>query len=327
MSNKKRKRRSVSSARVRAEKKQNETDFGPLQLPDGVKFFKVNKAGPIRLNIIPYEVGKLNPYAKRGELHYEFTYYVHRGIGANNDTIACPAKIMKTECPICEFRQQQIRNPDADPDLIKQLEPKERQLFVVQDVDNIGAGLQVWDVSYYLFGRMLDARIRNSDDDEGWENFHDLTDGFMLKIGIEERTFAGHSFYAAETIDFKPRKKPLDESLIDDAPCLDECVKIESYDSIKSKLLELSDDDDDDEVEDEKPKKVVKKSKSKREQDVDLDDDDDDDDDDDEVEDEDEKPKKVVKKSKSKREQDVDLDDDDDDEDWDDDDDDEDWDD
>src|SRR5271154_1674773 len=69
-----------------------------LEVPEGTNFFQLKQSGVKRLEIIPYIVGKGNPFADEGEKHYERTYYVHRSVGANNDTYCCPAKNWKKPC-------------------------------------------------------------------------------------------------------------------------------------------------------------------------------------------------------------------------------------
>ena len=63
-----------------------------IKMPEGLSFYKV-KTGVKRLDIIPFKVGKGNPFADPGTIHFERTYWVHRNVGANNDTYCCPAKM------------------------------------------------------------------------------------------------------------------------------------------------------------------------------------------------------------------------------------------
>ena len=78
------------------------------------------------IDILPYEAGEGNPWAEPGNLHWERTYYVHKGIGANGDTIVCPRMTAKEErCPICEARLKLMKEGDEDnEELIKDLSPK-----------------------------------------------------------------------------------------------------------------------------------------------------------------------------------------------------------
>jgi hypothetical protein len=227
-----------------------------LRLPDKVTLFKP-KAGVMLLDIIPYIVGKGNPWAEPGNLHYERTYYSHRGIGANQDSYLCARMSSKQRCPVCEHRLALLKSADGDEEkeaAAKDLSPKQRQLFNVINLKEPDKGVQLWDISYHLFGRLLDLRIRDSDEDDGWEKFFFLEDGFTLKVGFGEKSFAGNSFVEAETIDFKPRKEQYDDEILEDTHCLDKLLVQEPYDDLKKVLLQTADEDED-EDEDTLPKK------------------------------------------------------------------------
>ena len=251
-----------SSAKKRVDA--HESGFGrkSLNVAEDVKFFNLDKAGTRRVDVLPYRVGEGNPFADAGELHYERTYWAHRGVGANQDTYVCPAKTADKRCPICEHLAKLQRDPDADEELIKSLLPKERQLWNVIDVEDRDEGVQLWDISFHLFGKLLDDEIRNVDEDEEFENFFHLEDGSMLKLGVKEKKFAGVAFREVTTIGFKTRKgKGYDEEVLDDVHDLDGILAVLDYDKLKAIFLQIEDDDDDDETE----RPARRKSKSEPE--------------------------------------------------------------
>lgn len=237
-----------------------------VKLPEGVSFFGPKKAGTFRLEIIPYEVpanpkGGQNPNAQPGELHYERTYFSHRGIGADERTYVCPAKTAGRSCPICEHRKELMRDRDADEDLIKALAPKQRQLWNVYDHAEPEKGVQIWDVSFHLFGKQLKAAINNADEDDGWEYFADPADGLTLRVGMEEKSFSGNSFLECSTVGFKARREPLSDEVLDAAQPLDDLLILLDYEKLKSIFLQeegVEKPDDDDEP---APKKERKQTK------------------------------------------------------------------
>jgi hypothetical protein len=284
--------RRYTSARDRAEKHTSGFSSTYLKLPNGVQSFKP-KPGVMLLDIIPFVAGKGNPWAEPGNLHWERTIFVHRGIGANGDTFLCPRKISNSPCPICEHRARLMKDADEDKEeLIKDLAPKERQLINLINLKEPDKGVQVWDVSYHLFGKVLEARIRNSDEDEGWENFFFLEGGMTLKIGFAEKSFGGVSFAETETIDFKPRKTEYDEDILEKVLAFDDLLIEPKYDALKAAFLQKDDDEDEDEA----PKKSSAKPKSKKSVD------------DEEDEDEDEE---IATRAKSKKKQDEEAEDED----------------
>jgi hypothetical protein len=313
-----------ASARGRAEQKQRESSFSSnyLKIPEGVKFFKP-KVGVMLIDIVAYRVGEGNPCADEGMLHYERTYHLHARIGPDSVPYLCARLTADKPCIICQHRARLLKTAaEESEDVIKDLAPKERQLFWVRNLKDPDAGWMIWDTSYHLFGKQLDARIRNSDEEEGWDRFAALKGGMTLKIGFKEKSFGGRTFLEAETIDFKERED-LGSKLLEKLGCLDEMLLLPDYDKLKKVFLEADDEDEDEEApkskksdeDDEEDEKPAKKKPVVEDDDEDedeppkkskkaSDDDDDDEDeadqeeakDDDDDDDEDEKPAKKSKK-------------------------------
>lgn len=232
-------KRQYTSARERAEKHSSGFTAPYLKGADKLTFFKP-KAGVMLLDILPYEAGEGNPWAEPGNLHWERTFYAHRGIGANNDSFLCPRMTSKERCPICEHRARLQKEGDPDMEnLIKDLAPKERQLFNVIDTKEPDKGVQVWDFSYHLFGKLLEARLRDSDEEDNWGNFFFMEGGFTLKIGFGSKSYAGRRAYVeVETIDFKPRREDYEEDILEKVHCLDDLLTSPSYEKLKATFLE-----------------------------------------------------------------------------------------
>ncbi len=260
-------RHKYTSGRDRAKKKEQGMGFSAtyLKVPQGASFFRP-KVGIYLLDILPYLVGKHNPFAQPGSLHYERTYHLHGRVGADQNAFLCPRMTGKRPCPICEHRQRLLREDAADNEaLIKDLSPRERQLFNIRNLKEPDKGIQLFDISYHLFGRLLDARIRDSDEEDEWDLFYKLEGGLTLKVGFTEKSFGGRTFVEAETIDFKARKEDYDEEFLEQVFNLDGLLKEVEYDELKKLFLESADDDDeppkkkkpadDDDDDDEPPKK------------------------------------------------------------------------
>jgi hypothetical protein len=250
-----------------------------LNRPEGVPVFRLTKAGTYRLDIIPYVVGKGNPFAAPGSVYYERTFYVHRNIGPNGDSYTCPKRTFDKRCPICEERVKLLRSPKADKDAIKALNPSERQLFLVKDLNEPDKGIQLWDMSHFLFGKLLDTRVKGTADDEdeeNYENFFHLDGGMTLKLTVEEDGYDGRSFYKVTAIDFRPRKTEYSDALLDEVPCLDDIPKLVPFDKLAAKFNAV-DEEEEKEDEDKPTKKKPKKKKKEADDDdeeEDLDDDD-----------------------------------------------------
>jgi len=317
---KERKERKKVSARQRVENHQSGFGASYLRLPDGVSFFKVDKAGIRIVDVMPYITKVDSKYAEAGDPYFEKTFWAHRNIGPNQDMVICPAKTAGKRCPICEHRAKLSQSPDGDEDLIADLAPKERQIWLLRDLKEPSKGLLLWDGSYHLFGKLLESRLANAEDeDDNWDAFADLEDGSTLRLTFVDETFAGRTYQKCTSIDFKPRKVQYDADDIDGHPCLDDMLVIKSYEELKKMLLQVDDTSEEDDDEDDEPtpkKRSAKASKPAV----------DDDDEDDEPapakkkakpvvdEDDDEEPVPVKKPSKaaSKKRPDPDEDDEDD---------------
>ena len=230
---------------AKAWSEQSDSGYTPtvVKLPDGVDSFRPKKAGSYRLEIVPYEVptnpvGGQNPNAEPGELWYERTFFVHRGIGVDENSYVCPSKTAGKTCPICEYRRELMRSKDGDEDMIKALAPKQRQLWNVYDHADADKGVQIWEVSFHLFGKQLKAAIANADEDDGWEYFADPEDGMTLRVGLGEKSFAGNTFLECETVNFKARREPLSDEILDAAQPLDNLLILLPYEKLKSIFLQ-----------------------------------------------------------------------------------------
>ncbi len=244
----------------RAEKHESGFSGTSFKLPEDVSLFTFKKEGSYKIDILPYTTGKGNPFAQEKGLSYcERTFYVHRGVGPDEKSYCCLRKCFNKACPICDDRARLAKKTDSDEDLIKALAPKERQLWVIynrtSDKDK-EKGVQVLESSFWLFGKQLDAKIKNSDEDDGYRDFWDAEKGLTLRLGVEEEKNGGYTFYKVTDIEFKPRVKELDEELVNHGICLDELLVEMEYDDLKKIYLQTEEDDDDD---DDKPKKKSSK--------------------------------------------------------------------
>lgn len=254
-----REKRRYTNARDWAEKQASGFSSACLALPEKVQLFKP-KAGRMLMDILPYVVGKGNPNAEEGCIHWERIYWAHRGIGPNGDTYLCPRKTANKPCPICEFRLKLLKSDADDAEKLAQdLAPKQRELFNVRNRKDPEKGIQIFDISYFLFGKLLNARIRNADEDEEWNNFWLAKGGSTLKVGWADKTWGGATFQEAETIDIKPRDDEDEDEILEQTHCLDKLLILEDYDKLKKVFLEAVDEDgkkkkkDEEEEEDERP--------------------------------------------------------------------------
>ncbi|OQC75322.1 MAG: hypothetical protein BWX44_00053 [Spirochaetes bacterium ADurb.Bin001] len=282
-----------------AEKQNRGASYGHLKLPKGVNVFKEEPKTRVTFDIMPYVVtGDYHPdrdeeygIAVKGELWYKRPYWLHRNIGSDNQSIVCPTSIGQ-KCPICEYRAQLIKDGAKwDDDSVRALKPSLRNLYVVIPKGNKNRPEEphVWDISQFLFQERLNEEVQEN---EEYETFPDLEDGFTLKVRFTENSFGSNKFAETSRIDFLERKKPYNESILDEIPSLDDLLEVPSHSTLEAIFFgglsadEVDEDDDDDDKEEKKPRR----NQNRKQKDDDDDDreDEDEDKDEDSPEDEDE---------------------------------------
>lgn len=242
-------KRKYVSARKRAEQDKQTYTASFLKLPEGVQMFKP-KAERYLLDVMPYEAGEGNEFAEEGELTYERTYFVHRRVGANEETFICPRKTAGKPCPICEHAAKLMRKVEGDyEDEVQALRPKKRQLFNVRDLRQPDKGVQLFEFSFHNFGKKLHEKIMGAEeeDEDAYNQFYSLEDGMSLKVYFSEESGGGYSYVEASDIEFRPRKNQYDESDLEESHCLDDLLIIPDYDDLKEVFLEAANEKEEEE--------------------------------------------------------------------------------
>lgn len=221
-----------------SQKQQSGSQYGWLNLPKGVPLFKIEEAGRVSLDILPYVVKDPNhpdrddeyEIATPGTLWYKRPYMLHRNIGPNKESIVCPGR----NCPICAHRRELIEQGSGyDDDAVKALKPAMRNLYVVipkghKKYDEVP---HIWDISQALFQQKLNEEIAENED---YETFPDLEEGYTLTIRFSEEQLGKNKYFDTSRIDFKPRREPYDESILDQIPCLDDVLVVLSPKAIEA---------------------------------------------------------------------------------------------
>jgi hypothetical protein len=279
-----------ASASKRAEKQRG--GVRPyLNLPKNVKLFDFEKEGTKKVDVVEYVVGKHNPNADKGERYFELTFFIHKGLGPDNEWHLCPKKTFGKPCPVCQHRTKMGRNPDADEDEVDALKWNERQLFAIVDPKKKKDGVQVMDKSFHLFGKELDAAIRKykkKHGEDAADKFASPDDGLSVLCEVEEKTFKKGTFTNVKSAKLVERAEQYDEDLIEEVPCLDKLLVETPYEELKQLFDQSGDDDDDEDDDDTDTDDDDDDSESDEDDDDGEEDDDDDDDTDDDSDDEDE---------------------------------------
>lgn len=242
----------MATMRDRFKKRAQEGATGgfSVNLPEGVQRFSPKK-GTYRLDVIPYVVSASRhpDGVKEGDIWCRRPFLIHFGVGVDNKRQICP-RTVGSPCPICEYYERERRRPGADEDALKEIRAKARELYNVIDLNDKEAGIQVFEMSYHLFGKQLEHEINEADDDDV-AGFAELKDGKTIKVRFSEASMGVNKFLEATRIDFLDRSD-YKKSILDEVVNLDEVFNILSYEDLEAMFLEdegahmeIADEDDD----------------------------------------------------------------------------------
>lgn len=241
-----------------ARRKAEGSSYGYLKLPQGVNIYK-EAAGKLKVDIIPYTVTdpnhmdgnpKFPDAANPGNPWYKKPILVHRSVGAENQSVVCPKTVGK-KCPICEQRSKQQSQGVEKGDLVDKAQL--RNLYVVIPIGHkeYKEEFHIWDISNGNFQKKLDEEL-SENPDAGV--FPDPSEGKTLSIRFNEETFNKNKYFEASRIDFEDREA-YEDSIMDQAPNLDNVISIPTYKELEKMFLEI----DDEEGEEDTPAPVAKR--------------------------------------------------------------------
>ena len=198
-----------------------------LALPDEFKdmpFFKPTK-DVYNLDVIGYVVTstKHPEDIEPGYIWHSRRFHVHNNVGAEENKYVCLAKTFNKKCPICDYAKQGKNSGSLTKEELTALRPKERMLMCVIDRDDKDEKIQLWDVSHFHLGKLLEKELIDSDDPSIWKVF-EPDSGTALRRRFSKETFNGRDFWKPERIDFKTRKNDYPDEIIDEVPSLDDIL-------------------------------------------------------------------------------------------------------
>lgn len=224
------------------------SSYGHLNLPKGINIFKEEPGGRATLDFLPYvvtderhmdrdvEAGIAIPGNEETDLWYKKPYRLHRNIGSENKSVICPTT-WGNPCPICEYKATRLKD-GAEYDEVRELKPSLRNLYLVVPLGmkDYKEEVHIWDISQFLFQEMLNEEL---DENEDYCAFPDIEEGLTVRIRFTEKTFGKNKFAETNRIDFEERQDPYDDSILDDLPCLDDCLTCPTYEEVEAIFHEL----------------------------------------------------------------------------------------
>jgi hypothetical protein len=183
------------------------------------------------VDIIPFLVGPNHPHLKEGDVAFLLDVYIHRGIGNNEDSYICLSRTFNLPCPICEDQREKRRSGEYTDEDLKPLNPFRRTVYNVWVQDNqkeVDKGVQIWEVSQWLFDKHVSARAKSSRTGE-FINYADPINGKSIQF---QRTGKGakNTEYLAHT--FVDRDYEIPDEILEQALPLDQVITIPTYDEV-----------------------------------------------------------------------------------------------
>jgi hypothetical protein len=242
-------------------------DWDCIRRPEGMEVFKPEGGETYHIDVIPYIVGKYNKNADVGDEYFELSYAVYNNLGIDEKKFTAIGEMLGVRDPVAEHFAV-LKKQNAEWDDMKDFKPKWRQLMLVFVHEQAEKGLQLFEGAYGTFGELLDEEIRGEEKDY-IDNFDDPDHGATLEVRFKAKNIGQKNpWVLAAKINFDERdngfdadgNKKLAAEIMSQAAeiCLDDCLKISDYDTLKAALdgepVGVDDGDDAGDEEDEKPR-------------------------------------------------------------------------
>lgn len=271
-----------------------------IRLPDEVSFW-TPEPGVYDVDFMPFLAGTTNPRADEGFQHFEREYEAHRVPMPDGtaEKVTCNWKCFRHKCAVCDF----MASPRAigDQELLKSLRTSTRHLWLVNDKPGSKKiEWKVFETNHYNkgqgFGEMIADALNTNPE---YADFTDLENGMKLRLTVKKLTGPGFTWNGVVRIDFLKRDYTYPDSVLDEAPCLDDMIVEHDFKEMK-KVFDAGSGDNEEEQNGEAPRK--KKAVEEDEDDSDEDQDEDeelDGDDDGDIDDDEEAPVPAKKKKET----------------------------
>jgi hypothetical protein len=211
-------------------------DYYMIDLPKGMKRFKVDKAMTVQAVIVPY-ITTNSPYRDPGKPFFTRDYYMFRGLGPDQKQsyFDCAATFNEP-CPVGDyFREQKFK---------KKAQRKALFNLYILNIDGVDVNeLRVLDHSYFNFAAVLGEAKAGMMKRKGreWLNyFYHPVNGASITWDFKEEMYDGSKFYKAANFEFE-KHNGLDgkvSELVSQAADLDACLNKLDYDDAKRRFIQ-----------------------------------------------------------------------------------------
>jgi hypothetical protein len=203
------------------------------------------KDGTNHIDILPYLIKTDNhpQKMKKGEPDYILDIWVHRRVGSSEGTYLCLQKMFGKPCPICEERMELKKDPTADEDYLKSLDPKRRVFYNVVNLDlsEREQEVQIFEESHFLFEKEL---LEESGSSGELQLFWDLEEGSTISFRATEEKSSKGKFFRYKSFRFEKRP-PYKDNVYNNTIALDDLLIIPTYEEVRNAHLSVDTDEGD----------------------------------------------------------------------------------
>lgn len=230
-----------------------------------IKFYKA-KENVNKVAIVPYEIKtNLHPLVKAGkrkvgDFAYNLDIWVHKKVGPGEATVICPSKTYGKACPLCEAADKAYK--ENDQDTAKAFKAGRRVYYNIIDMSDPEEGLQVFDVSHYLFEKELIGAASRKGDNGQMVRFADPDNkyGRTIKFYGEKEKLGANEMMKFKDFDFIERKVEVGD-YVEKAVSFDELLTLHTYDEIMMIMNGTDEEDSNADPEPDKPSEEVAEEK------------------------------------------------------------------
>ncbi len=227
-----------SSARAWATAPESKFEKTSFKIPEDFKEMKL-KTPNMLIDVMEYAVGPNNRRCDEGYLHFELSYDVHRvPLPDGAAYYCCLWHNWKEACPVCDWTRDNARSQPEK--LIKDLRPQLRHLWNVIDLNTRDQKVQILDTNHFNRGSGFGEQIKKALlAVPQYENFARWDTGYSLAITVDDLTMGeGRKYQAATRIDFVPRQRPWNKSILKECCRLEDTLIHHDYDTLRKLFLQ-----------------------------------------------------------------------------------------
>lgn len=221
-------------------------EWEAIRIPEGVEVFKPEDGKTYTIDILPYIAGDYNPAADKGDEYFELTYYVYNNLGVEDKRYIAIGETLGAKDPVAEHFAH-LRKTVDDWDLMKPFKPSKRQLMLIFVHEQADKGLQLYEGAYGTFGEKLAEEIDDGGEETWVENLDDPEHGATVTARFKGRDIGQkNKWIMASKVDLDEREdgftangdKKLAAEVLAKASeiCLDDLLKIPTYETLKKAL-------------------------------------------------------------------------------------------